>query len=220
MKKLIINRGYSASTNTREGFALFYVLIIVGVVLVSTSVFLESALEELFITAERENSEMAWYMAETGIGCAEYHHNENRAFFMRTLESEYRCKEGSGDTFSAGWRDEFSEENALLNSTLDTCYWDSDRILVTGLMDPDNHEYDNEEYEIFGLREPIVLWSEDGEACARVTAAVVSERISMGDEGSISVCNIQLRSVGADRCNSDGFPATGAVERVRIKSVM
>ncbi len=213
---------YSLKENIhgKKGFALFYVLLIVGTVLVATSVFLDFALDEMIISADREESEMAWYMSEAGIECAIYYGNRPfRAFHMRSEENTYYCRTDAGPvSFKAGWQEGSYEAGNTLNYEDDQCYWDDDRILITGLMSPGDYDHDSEKYRVFGEKEPIIIRSEASDACARVTVVVESrKRGSPGEE--MVRCAVTIRSVGASKCDADGYPAEGAVERIRIQTM-
>lgn len=204
----------------KGGFALFYVLLIVGTVLIATSVFLDTAFDEMIISVDREESELAWYMSEAGIECANYYNNRPfRAFYMRNSEETFHCRTGVGGvSFKGGWFDESYEAENVLNNDEDECYWDNERILVTGLMSPGDYEYDPEKYKVFGEKDPFVIRSEDSEACARVTVEVVSEKMGPAGEEMVR-CAVIIKSVGASECDADGYPAEGAVERIRIRSM-
>lgn len=200
-----------------DGFALFYALLIIGVMLTATSIFLETALEELFISKDRSKSDRAFYMAEAGIECAIHNHIKNRVFNMRKERRTYHCNDNV--EFEAGWKDD-EFESSYSPGSLDGCYWDENEIIFTGLLDHNPYE-NNEGYKILGddLIEPFVIWDDNDEACTRVFVKVESVKRSLGGViGDIVSCDVSVTSVGASKCESDGSPAEGSVERTRIEN--
>lgn len=215
----MVNKILGRKIKTKEkegGFALFYTLLIIGVVLTATSAFLETSLEELFVLEDREESDVALYMAEAGIECAIHHQIKNKAFNMREEEDLYFCSDGN--EFTAGWKtDEFEE--LYQPGSSDSCYWDSESILFTGLLDLGSYKIEENQESLGMIMDPFVIWNEDNkEACARVFVEVVSVRRNYGEQiGDIVSCDISITSVGASKCDSDGLPAEDSVEKTRVE---
>lgn len=202
-----------SSENVKDGFALFYVLLIVGVMLIATSIFLETALEELFLSADREESDRALYMAEAGVECALYHQREYNAFITLNDPDTYSCN--SSVDFDAGWSDYTDPDLSIENPGDDSCFWGEDPTPIFGLgLDPS--DYDGVNKKLYGVEDAIVLKSEDSDACSRVTVEVEPVK---NDSLNLILCRITIRSEGASECDSDGNPLDGAVERTRVERV-
>lgn len=201
-----------------KGFVLFYSLLIVGVILIATSMFLESALEEIYISGDRKESDVALYMAESGINCAKYHQNHMSYSAFKTARTEpdiFRCDEDV--VFEAGWN---TNSNQLsyppLGLDSDNCFYKEDEDLIFGLgLNPDDYGAGE---NLVDNKEAIVIRSTNpnSTACARVTVEIRSYFESFLDVTSYGACNIMIRSVGASDCDADGFPTKDAVERTLI----
>ncbi len=201
----------------KSGFALFYVLIIIGMVLIATSTFLESALGELFLSADREDSDTALYMAESGIECVLYHQNKYEAMKTLNEQNEYRCDEET--VFQLGWGgNDYSASGVFINNEEgDSCMWREEGsplpVFGVGL----NHaDYDGIEKRLIDTYDAIVLKSQGSDACAMVTIEI--EPLKDLDLNMI-MCDVHIRSRGASECDDDGFPIAGAVERTRVESM-
>ena len=193
--------------------------------MIAVTTFIDTAVQELIITAEREDSYQAFYMADSGINCMAYYGlGRDRAFQMRSDPETYYCdidSEGQEFKFESGWSDH--EENyTIYNEAEDSCYYDEE-----------NSEPDEEKWEpVFGLgleedknQDPdnpdaVVIRSEYSEACAKVSVRV-EPRVHFEDDENENVVRVRCRteavSRGASRCDEDGNPEEGAVERTRIR---
>jgi hypothetical protein len=199
---------------TNRGFALFYSLVIIGVVLIATSMFLETALEEFFISSDRKESDMALYMAESGINCARYHQDNGYWAAFKTAVTEpktFNC--GEGVTFSAGWNT-LENQNNYLPSSNDDCFYADDEDLIFGLG-LNSSDYSLPETLVDTKPAFVIESTGDNDACARVTVEIKSKSVDYGF-GSFGACKIIIRSVGASECDSNGFPKPGSVERTLI----
>ncbi len=219
-----------------EGFSLFYVLVVMGVLLIATSIFLESALEEIILSADREDSDLALYAAESGVECMLYHHytqEEGRAFYMKTEPRDYSCGGGSG-TFTAGWGTSSNDSTyeSGQESESDNCYLEDEdgetgTAPVFGIgIDPSNYgsDIDMANHE----SDPSLIENIESDACASVTVEVrprlrvrsfFDEDIGEEVEETQVHCAISIRSVGASECDADGNPTPEAVERTRVENI-
>lgn len=198
-----------------RGFALFYSLVIIGVVLIATSMFLETALEESFISSDRKESDMALYMAESGINCARYHQdNGNWAAFNTAVTDQRIFSCGGGVTFTAGWNTSENQNNYSPGPN-DKCFFSEDEDLIFGLG-LETGDYSGNEL-LVDSKPAIVIESDDSDACARVTVEIKSKRVDYGS-GTFGACEIKIKSVGASECDSNGFPKPGSVERTLIST--
>lgn len=195
-----------------RGFALFYSLLIVGVILIATSMFLETALEEVFISSDRKESDMALYMAESGINCARYHQeNFSYAAFRTSVTPPGTFSCGNSVTFEAGW----SNLTYPPVGPNDDCFYDSSDDLIFGLgLDPSDYGAGE---TLVDSKDAIVIESTDpsNNACARVTVEIRSKEKDY-NLGAFGECDITIRSVGASECDSSGNPTADAVERTLI----
>lgn len=197
-----------------KGFALFYSLLIVGVILIATSMFLETALEETFISSDRKESDMALYMAESGINCAKYHQeNGDYAAFRTSVTAPNTFSCGNGVTFQAGWDTPSNNLNYPPVGPDDDCFYDSPQDLIFGLgLNP--ADYGTGE-TLVDNKDSIIIDSGSSDACAKVSVEIRSDIKDFGF-GSFGACEITVRSVGASECDVNGDPTTDAVERTLI----
>lgn len=200
MKKVKEKRN-AISPKNESGFALFYTILIIGVVLIATSIFLETALEELYLTSDRYESSVADYMSESGISCLNNLQTQHDLFLGLSDEDSYSCGDNLVEV-EGGWKDEFVDPDDDHH-----CHWDNDKTVIVG-FGLDEGEYDSEDYDIVANDDPFFLELDAyDEACARLEV----EARSLSDGG----CRVLMRSVGISRCDDDGEPKDGAVERTR-----
>lgn len=205
---------YKLLDKKSKGFALFYVLLVISVVLIATAILQDTAFGEMAISAERRDSNKAYYIAEAGVECALYHQREYKSFNMRSPETVYSCgATGVETSFTAGIQSASFESNNVINET-DSCYWDSSDFIWYGLVD------DIGDYDLgtnVGQHDPFVIWDEDEVSCTRVSVTVISmPRYFEGEIGDV-VCGVEIRSEAASECNPDGTPAPNSVQRNRIE---
>ncbi|MFP4616907.1 MAG: hypothetical protein ACLFNR_01980 [Candidatus Paceibacterota bacterium] len=200
----------------KKGFALFYVILIIGVMLIATSIFLDVALEELFLSADREESDIALYMAEAGVECAVYHQRKYGSFNSLSDPETYWCDPNS--SFEAGWSDADDPDIPDIQNTdypdNSSCFYGEDPTPIFGLgLDPNN--YTSSDVKLISSNDPIVIHNDKNDSCARVFVEV---RPRKRESLERVFCEISIRSEGASECDSDGNPVEGAVERTRIEN--
>lgn len=206
--------------------------------MIALATFVDTAIREIIISAEREDSHKAFYMAEAGINCVTHHHrSRNFAFSMRSPEQTYFCGQkiiysGSGGhidetidfTFKAGWQDK-KEDYDLTDENRDECYYDAEAssadlllpIAGIGLEQEDYFTDQDLQDHFLAQPEPLIIRSQDSEACARVSVEVLPRpQFDSDGDRTVVYCQIQAVSRGFNKCDEDGQPVEGSVERTRI----